>query len=130
MTTEVYSSLNTLFTQTENINSLSNERSFLSSFENQVLNNNNLTTSEKNGLRNMVNVYRHSAEYWDSNMNKWGISSDHPSLVISGIPRDAWQKTAWADIIGGAGGGLLSGTPGVLVGLTTSSLQMAIGVSE
>ena len=47
MTTEVYSNLNTLFTQTENINTLTNEQRFLSSFENQVLNNNNLTTSEK-----------------------------------------------------------------------------------
>jgi hypothetical protein len=65
--------------------------------------------------------------YWDQNLGNWDQVTSL-GYNVNSIPRDAHQKIAWADIIGGAVGGILGG--GVAVGLAAESAIMAIGVSE
>lgn len=126
MTERVYGLLVDFFERTEEIQKWEDELVYLEEFEQSILSEKSLSKSDKNGLRNIILVYKFSAEYWQENLPNWNARMNEKGRVM--CDENNYQKIAWADIIEGTAGGLLGGPAGALVGLAAGSLTMAIGV--
>jgi hypothetical protein len=126
MTERVYGLLVNFFIRTEEIQEWEEELVFLEEFEQSILSEESLSEGDKNGLRNIILVYKYSAEYWQENLQDWNARMSEEGRVM--CDENNYQKIAWADIIEGTAGGLLGGPAGALVGLAAGSLTMAIGV--
>lgn len=125
-----YEFLERFFTQTAELESFEEEVKFIDDLENEIINNDELSESDKNGIRNLLIVYKSSYSYWKENLGEWMIAMN-PSQNVRSLPieEDEYQKIAWADIVEGTAGGLIGGPAGALVGLAAGSITMAIGVS-
>ncbi len=128
---ETYKFLTEFFTRTGELDNLENELAYLEQLENDVISSTSISIYDKNGIRNLIIVYKASAEYWSANLDQWlAAYKDSPNGRITGIADEDYQKIVWADVVEGIAGGLLAGPLGALVGLTAGSITMAIGVYE
>lgn len=121
---ETYNILLELFVNTERLETTQEEFDFLQALDSRIIDNDLLSRDDKNGLRNLIIVYKASAKYWSTNLDDWNNALQNAN---GRCPRSSYQKIVWADIIEGTAGGLLGGPAGALIGLAAGSLTMAVG---
>lgn len=129
--TNTYIILHEFFTKTSEIENFEDELIYIEELENRVIKDNNISLEDKNGIRNLLLVYKASYTYWKENLSKWIIakSGEAQNSRILEIKEEDYQKIAWADIVEGTAGGLLGGPLGAFIGLAAGSITMAIGLS-
>lgn len=90
---ETYEILFNFFTETEKINNLEDELKYLKQLEADVISSTSISSSDKNGIRNLIIVYKASVEYWTRNLNDWLIACNGSSTKQkASIKKEDYQK--------------------------------------